>query len=98
MLLFDARTLLAIDRGVDLRGPTPGILAVARVQGEVQLFLCGSQFVKGGLDVFLEVVGHGDDEKGVVGEDTPSTLEVLEGEATIAFSRYRANLVEVVFY
>lgn len=46
----------------------------------------------------MEVVGHGDDEKGVVGEDTPSTLEVLEGEATIAFSRYRANLVEVVFY
>ena len=98
VLLFDACALFAFDCRMDLGRPMFRVLAVARVQREVQLFIKRSQFVKSCLDVFLEVVGHGHDQQWAVGKDTSSTLEVLGREAPIAFSRELADLIEVVLY
>lgn len=53
----------------------------------VEGLLGGGEERKGGGDIGGEVVGHGDGEKGRVGEDAGAALEGGFGDAAVAFGR-----------
>jgi len=91
MLFAYALMLARLDALVDARRPDLGVLAVARVQGEVLRLLLGGELVEGGLDVRREVAGDGHDEEGGVGEDARSELDGDGRDAAVAFVRKGAD-------
>jgi hypothetical protein len=82
VLLDYALELAAVDGFVNAGGP----------------FLSGAEILGRFLDVGLEIVRDGNDEERVVGEDAGAALEVLEGEAAVAFGGDGADLVEWVLW
>jgi hypothetical protein len=98
VLLDYALELAAVDGFVNAGGPFTLVLAVGGSQAKVEVPLSGAEILGRFLDVGLEIVRDGNDEERVVGEDAGAALEVLEGEAAVAFGGDGADLVEWVLW
>jgi hypothetical protein len=96
VLLDYALELAAVDGFVNAGGPFTLVLAVGGSQAKVEVPLSGAEILGRFLDVGFEIVRDGNDEERVVGEDAGAALEVLEGEAAVAFGGDGADLVEWV--
>lgn len=63
MLLLDPAALVGCNAPVDVLWPDIRVLAVGRVEREVERLLIWGKLVERGLDVLFKVLRNGDDEK-----------------------------------